>query len=64
MNVRLRQVWCRDRDGHSQNASDGHPWGRAAEKPFFRAASGVSGGTAGTWSIPFAGDGSIEVKLM
>ncbi len=46
MNVRLRQVWRRDRNGHLTDAPDGDPRGRAAEEPFFRAASGVSGRTA------------------
>jgi hypothetical protein len=60
MNLRLRQVWRRDRNGHSQDASDGDPWGRAAEEPFFRAASGVSGRAAGTRCIRNALIRSVE----
>ena len=59
MNVRLRQVWRRDRDGHFEDPPDGNPWGRAAEEPIFRAARGVSDGIAGAGRLRVTLDGSI-----
>jgi hypothetical protein len=59
MNVRLRQVWRRDRNGHPPDAPNGNPWGRAAEEPLLRAAGGVSDGTAGTGRVRVAFDGSL-----
>jgi len=60
MNVRLRQVWRWDRNGHPQDAPDGNPRGRAAEEPVLRAASGVLSGTPGTWRIWLTLEGSIQ----
>jgi hypothetical protein len=38
MNVRLRQVWRWDRNGHTADAPDGDSWRRFAEEPLLCAA--------------------------
>ena len=76
MNVLLRQVWRRHRDGHPAHPPNGDSGRRAAKEPIFCAASRVPRGAAGTCrvrsplkcgmtirkvaSLPVGGKGSTE----